>query len=338
MRHHITVSALLLAVTAFPAPAQMANSHTPVFQAESPAMQLTGKPVVRVNGAALTDRDLAREMYAIFPYARQHNGAFPKAMEPEIRRGALEMIEFEELVYQEAVRRKMTISPARLDKAEMEFRRRFHTPDQYRMYLNAECQGQPKVLRAKVRRSLLIDDLLTAEVLNKSAVPLAELREYYQQHPEKFRTPESFAIQTISAITPPKATAEQIKQARKRADDALRAAKATKTYEEFGLLAERTSEDDYRVMMGDHRTVDSAKLPPQLLPSLQHMQPGQVSDVIQVEQFFTIVRLNQHVPAGMQKFADVKDSLQQLLKKQKVEQMRASLNSRLRKNAKVEEL
>ncbi len=46
---------------------------------------------------------------------------------------------------------------------------------------------------------------------------------------------------------------EQAKEARKKADDALKQAKATKSYEEFGLLAEKISEDDYRVNMGDHK-------------------------------------------------------------------------------------
>jgi peptidyl-prolyl cis-trans isomerase SurA len=35
--------------------------------------------------------------------------------------------------------------------------------------------------------------------------------------------------------------------------EALRQAKATKTAEEFGLLAEKISDDDYRVMMGQHK-------------------------------------------------------------------------------------
>jgi hypothetical protein len=47
--------------------------------------QVSDKPVARVNGAVLTDRDLLREMYAIFPYARQHNG-FPKAQEARFAR------------------------------------------------------------------------------------------------------------------------------------------------------------------------------------------------------------------------------------------------------------
>ncbi len=61
-------------------------------------------------------------MYAIFPYARQHNGGFPKEMVDNIRDGAMKMIVFEELVYQEALRRGMTVPAAKLEKAEEEFR------------------------------------------------------------------------------------------------------------------------------------------------------------------------------------------------------------------------
>src|SRR6266480_1307882 len=66
-------------------------------------IEATGKPVLRVNGQVLTDRDVLHEMYTLFPYASQHNG-FPKSMEGEIRKGATDMLIFEELVYQEAQR------------------------------------------------------------------------------------------------------------------------------------------------------------------------------------------------------------------------------------------
>src|ERR1051325_10312058 len=66
----------------------------------------TGKIIARVNGTALTDRDLLRQMMLEFPYARQHGGKFPQQLEKDIRRNALNTIEFEELAYQEAVRRK----------------------------------------------------------------------------------------------------------------------------------------------------------------------------------------------------------------------------------------
>src|ERR1700689_3159989 len=105
---------------------------------------MSDKPVARVNGAVLTDRDLLREMYAIFPYAKQHNG-FPKAQEASIREGALEMIIFEQLVYQEAQRRGLTISTARLNQAEEEFGKQFHSPEDYDQYMQAEMHGSRQV-------------------------------------------------------------------------------------------------------------------------------------------------------------------------------------------------
>lgn len=296
-----------------------------------------GRPVARVNGTILTDRDLLREMYTIFPYARQHNGGFPKAMEPDIRKGAMKMIVFEELVYQEALRRKMTIPPAQLDRALADFRKQFN-PDQYQQLLKSEFGGSIEMLRKKVRRSLLIEQMLGAEVTNKATVLAVEAKAYYDKHPEQFRIPESFALQTISIVPPPNATPAQLQEARKRADHALHLAQAAKTYEQFGLLAQQMSEDDYRVMMGDHKAVDRTKLPPAVADAAAALKPGQMSGLIHFDQIYSIVRLNAHVPPGIQKFDDVKDALRKELEKKKTEQLRSALDKKLRGNAKVEEL
>src|SRR6516165_5553436 len=112
----LIISAAGRAQVALHEPTMMAKSTTPTMA--SP-MQVSDKPVAKVNGVVLTDRDLLREMYAIFPYARQHNG-FPKGQEAAIRQGALEMIIFEELVYQEAGRQKLTITPQQWKQAEEE--------------------------------------------------------------------------------------------------------------------------------------------------------------------------------------------------------------------------
>jgi hypothetical protein len=147
-------------------------------------LQVSDKPVARVNGAILTDRDLLREMYTIFPYAQQHNG-FPKAQEAAIRQGALEMIIFEELVYQEAVRRKLTVPAEKLSRAEVDFRKQFNSPDQYQEYLQAEMQGSEQQLRKQIQRSLLIDQVLKTDVENRSTVSLAEAKAYYDKNPAR---------------------------------------------------------------------------------------------------------------------------------------------------------
>ena len=348
MRYNILICAFLVAPL-IGAPAQVA-SHAPTGMAQdasakvstqrSVVPQVSDKPVAKVNGVVLTDRDLLREMYTIFPYARQHDG-FPKEQEASIRQGALEMIIFEELVYQDAVRRKITIPPSQIKEAEAEFQRQFGTPDEYHEFVKVEMQGNPELVRQKIRRSLMIDMLLKEDVESKSAVSVAEAKEYYDKNPQRFQVPESFSIQTISILPPRdkdpgKLSAQQQRDIRQRADEALRQAKTTKSYQDFGLLAEKISEDDFRVNMGEHKMVKANELPPNVLKVLENMKPGTVSDLIQVQNAWTIIRLNAYNPAQQMPFEQVKAPLQDELQKEKYEHLRSNLAKQLRAKAKIE--
>lgn len=328
--------------------AQVVASHAPTLVAPTttrsaatmpanPAPPSPGSPVARVNGAVLTDEDLMREIEAIFPYAKVHNG-IPKDMEPEMRKGALEMIIFEELLYQEALRQKRSVSPERLQRAELEFRKQFPTEQEYDQVVQKEVHGSKQLLREKIRRSLLIEDMLKTEVRAKAKVTEAMALAYYNANLKNFQRPETFSFQSISIVPPANPTPEMAQEARKKSDNALKQAKATKSYQEFGLLAERISEDDWRVNMGDRKSVERDKLPPPVVSAALAMKPGQVSDLIQLGPAYTLFRLNGHFPAGIAPFAEVKEKLMSDMQKSKTDQIRAELNKRLRKTAKVEVL
>jgi parvulin-like peptidyl-prolyl isomerase len=342
MRFKICTAGLLLlgisvagAQVASHAPTPMKTEMRAKAGANSGQTQAGDKAVARVNGAVLTERDLLREMYAIFPYARQHNG-FPKEMEAEIRKGALEMIIFEELVYQDAERKKMTIASAKLQRAESDFRKQFPSRDQYQEFLKAECRGSAQVLHKKIERSLLIEAALKSELQNKAAVSLAEAKAYYDKNPKQFERAESFSIQTISIIPPENASAAVRAEARRRADEALKGAKATKNYRDFGLLAEKVSDDDWHVNMGDRKQMEAAKLPPPLVEAARKMKPGDVSDLLQFGPNYTLFRLNGHTPAGKEAFEKVRAQIQADLQRAKYERLRSELHKNLRGKAKVE--
>jgi hypothetical protein len=304
-------------------------------QASSSSFQVSDKPVARVNGAVLTDRDLLREMLVIFPYARQHSG-FPTAQEASIRQGALQMIIFEELVYQEALRRKLTVAAQQLHQAEADFKGQFLTQEEYNNYLKLEMGGSEQAVGDKIKRSLLIEQVLKSDVQDKSAVSLAEVRAFYDKNPARFKIAESYTFQSVSVLPPQNATPEQQREGLIKAQEALKQAKTTSSYQDFGLLAEKISEDDFRVNMGDHHAVEKGKLPPQVVKAFLAMKPGQLSDLIQIEQAYTIVRLNAHTSAGKQSFEQVKAPLRTEMQKAKYEQLRVALDKRLRANAKVE--
>jgi parvulin-like peptidyl-prolyl isomerase len=250
----------------------------------------------------------------------------------------MKMLIFEELVYQEALRRNVAVPAAKMQHAEADFRQQFATPDEFNALLQSEFHGSRPLLREKIRRSLMIEAFLKTEVDNKSVITEAEARAYYEKNPVRFQHPESFTFQTISMLPPPNATAAQLKEGPVRAQKALSQAKATKTAEEFGLLAEKISDDDYRVVMGQHKPMAVSELAPQVVKALAAMKVGAVSDVIQIEQAYTIVRLGDHTPTGKAKFEEVKAQLEKELQKSKENGLRAALDKKLRQNAKIEEL
>ncbi len=344
----VKVIGVTVLVSAVACGAQVVASHAPTLTAPkaaassavtppTPAPPSSGTPVAKVNGAILTDRDLMREIETIFPYAKIHNGV-PKDMEPEMRKGALEMIIFEELLYQQALREKRTVAPERMRRAEAEFRKQFSTEQEFNQVLQNEVHGSKQLMREKIRRSLLIEDMLKTEVRDKARVTEAAALAYYKANPKNFRRAEMFSIQTISIVPPGNPTPEMAQEARKKADNALKQGKATKSYQEFGLLAEKISEDDWHVNMGDRKSVERDKLPPPVVDAALKMKPGQVSDLIQMGPAYTLFRLNAHTPAGITPFAEVKAKLMTDMRKSKTDQLRAELNKKLRKTAKVEVL
>jgi parvulin-like peptidyl-prolyl isomerase len=313
------------------------SSHaSSVNNPASSSLTASMKPAVRVNGTVLTETDVVRQMYKIFPYASQHGG-FPKAMESDIRKGAIEMIIFEELLYQEAMRMKITIASQQLNHAEAEFRKQLGYSD-YEQFLRTECQGSKQVLREKIRRSLLIEKMLQTEIEQKSAITAVEAKAYYDKNPKQFEKPESLRVQTISAIPPNKGGAAADKEARRRAEEAYKLARETKSYQDFGLLAEKVSDDDWHVNMGDRNFVQISALPPPIVKAASAMKAGEVSKIIQLGNAYTIIRLVEHSPASKTPFAAVHAKLQSDLQKQKRVELRVALNLKLRKNAKVEAL
>lgn len=313
-----------------------AGKTEPVLQ-PAPASMPKQKVVARVNGTDLLEADLVGEMNAMFPYAAQHNGQVPKAMEPEIRRGALEMLIFEELLYQEAKRRQMTIAPAVLSRSEAEFRKTFKSDAEFQRFLAGGFNGSRQALRAKIERSLLIERMLRTEVIAKSKLTPAEVKAYYDRNPQLFVHGDIIHIQSIS-ILPPNNSPDVVKEAKRRADDAYKAAKAAKSYREFGLLAEKLSDDDFHVNFGDHKPVDGTKLPPEIVKAVKAMKPGDVSSLIQLGTNYTIVRLVAYTPAGKTPFNQVKAKLATDLQKERTEKVRSSLADKLRKNARIERM
>lgn len=255
-----------------------------------------------------------------------------------MRRGAMDMIVFDELVYQEALRRKMTIPETKYESSRKNFMKQFPDKKAFDAFMAQECKSSPQVFRQQLTRSLLIEALVKQEIDEKSRISDAQLRQVYDENLKKFDHPESFRFQSISIIPPPNASAEVMAEARKHAEAASKAAKGAKTYDEFGMLAEKYSDDDFKVKMGEHKLTARTELPPDVVKAALAMKPGDVSGLIPVGPNFTIFRLIAHVPAGRESFEVAKIKLREDMSKVKAEHLRKDLYTKLRHAAKIQEM
>jgi peptidyl-prolyl cis-trans isomerase SurA len=298
-------------------------------------LQVSDKPVARVNGAVLTDRDLLREMYAIFPYAQQHNG-FPKAQEAAIRQGALEMIIFEELVYQEAVRRKLVRFRRQnsrrgggVSQAVQESRR-----------VPAISAGGDEGLRAATTPAdeALAADRASAEGRRGEQVYGVARRGEGVLRQEPGEVYAAGVVQLPEHFGDAAAEADAA-QAKGSTEGRRRRIAAGEGDQELSGFRTAGGKSLGRRFPGEHGRPQSDgrdKLPPQIVKAFSTMQPGQVSGLIQIESAYTIVRLNGHTAAKKKSLEEVKADLKVELQKLKYEKLRSGLAKQLRAKAKIE--
>lgn len=311
-------------------------SHTPTVPAKAAAVS-PAAVVARINGVALTERDLQREMSKLFPYAGVHGGRIPGEYAAELRQQARNQMVFDELLHQEALRRKMIVPAATFADIMGQARQRFPSLKEYQEYAVREY-GSVRGFEAQIRRALLIALLLDKEITQKARVSEAELKQFYTQNRARFRKPESVWIQSISLNFPPNSTPAQRSALRARAVNLLAMAKAAASFEEFGRLAEKFSEDDWRIMMGDHKWIHRGRLPAAVEAVAFNLKAGQVSDIIETSEAYVIVRINGVQPQRQIPFSEVSASLREDLEKAKLADVRRQFEKYLRKTFVVEEL
>jgi parvulin-like peptidyl-prolyl isomerase len=311
----------------------LVSAHRPVASA-TPAAELI---VARVNGAGLLQRDLQHEMQTLFPYSDVHRGRVPGPYSAEVRQRALQQIIFDELVHQEALRRKMTVSATIYADILQQARSRFPSQTEYEAYAAREY-GSTRNFEKQLRRGILIALLVDREITQKARMTDAQIRQFYSANKKRFLKPESVWVQSISFNFPEKATPAQGAQARQRAESILPKARATKSFEEFGVLAEKYSEDDWRIMMGDHRWLHRGRLPSAVEDVAFRLKKDETSEIIETSEAFVIIRVNGKQAPTRIPYSQVSKSLREDMEKTKLVELRAPVEQRLRSRYKVEEL
>jgi peptidyl-prolyl cis-trans isomerase C len=277
--------------------------------------------VARVNGTVLTQKDLDRELDRLIPRITFHRSV-PEEKRKMYYDKALEDLINQELEYQDAVAKGMRPDKEKVDAQMGRIRGRFKSQEDFKAALEREGITEEN-LRTQVEKSMLIQAVYTKTVTEPSQVSETELKEYYDKNKSRFKQPESVRLSLISA------------KEEKKARDILAKIKAGG---DFGDLAYKMSEDDYRVKSGDIGYVHKGRMLPEIEGAAFKLKVGEVSDLIKAGDYWYIIRVADKKPEQQLSFDEIKGKLKKELEDERTRERKDKWITDLRTKAKIEVL
>jgi len=137
-----------------------------------------------------------------------------------------------------------------------------------------------------------------------------ELEEYFNVHQEDYRLKETVAAQHILFKTEGK-TPEQVEAIRAKALTVLERAK--KGSEDFGALAKVFSEDTSAAQGGNLGEFPRGQMVPEFEKAAFSMGVGAISDLVQSQFGFHIIKVNKHQEAKLRTFAEMKEAIRSIV-------------------------
>ncbi|MGB8801048.1 MAG: peptidylprolyl isomerase, partial [Candidatus Acidiferrales bacterium] len=169
--------------------------------------------------------------------------------------------------------------------------------------------------KTTIRNGLLQKEVVRREVGSHVDITREEVKQYYDAHPEEFTLPERVVLSEISLSTEGK-TAEDMAAVRNKVEG-LRT--SVLNGDDFSQVARLYSQGSTAKDGGALGTFKKGELAPQLEAVVFQMSKGQITDVIQTRTDFEILKVDDHLQAGLQPFEKVEADIRGTVLAQKMQ-------------------
>jgi parvulin-like peptidyl-prolyl isomerase len=264
------------------------------------------RAVATVNGVSLKSDRLDAAVGALLPFESFHQNV-PAEKLAEVRKKALAQIVDEELQYQDALKRGLTVAEAEVDSAFAKVVARYPSRKAFDEAL-AQSRATVTDLRRELRRRALITRVHEQQVTARCVVDRADAQKYFDSHPERFIEPERLHIHAITLGVDPSSGERGWSSTRARAEDVRRQLATGAAFED---LARKYSTDPSAPKGGDMGVMHRGSLSQGFETVAASLPLGQPSAVVETMYGYHIIRITEVLPPRPRSFADVGARLQQ---------------------------
>jgi peptidyl-prolyl cis-trans isomerase C len=287
--------------------------------------------LARVNGQAVTKAEFDRLVKNMEMSAGQ---PIPAERRDEILRRALDQLVTYAVLTQETKSRNITVTDADIDGNLKQMQSQFPSEEEFKKALASRGMSLEQ-LKSDARTDMSITKMMDAEVANQPAPTDAQVREFYDKNPDKFKQEEQVRASHILFRVDEKASEADKKKVRAQADSVLKQAKGGA---DFAELAKKYSADGSAQQGGDLNFFTKDAMVPAFSDAAFAMQPGQISDVVTTQFGYHIIKVTERKAASTVAFDTVKDRIREFLTQQQKQQRAEAFIAELKKKAKIEVL
>jgi peptidyl-prolyl cis-trans isomerase SurA len=253
--------------------------------AEKP--QLVDAILVVVNNDVITQREFLTRLKSIEERLQKQGGAMPPRA--QLQRQLLERMIVEKAQLQAAKEQGIRVDDSVLDRAiaRIADQNKLTVPE-FRKQLEADGMVYSK-FREEIRNEIMMQRLREREVDNKIQVSDAEIDNYLAAQNDKGgEVPQELDIAQILIRVPENASAEQLAERKKRAEEVVQQLNAGG---DFAKLAAAYSDGTDALSGGDlgWRTTD--RLPQLFVDATANLQQGQVAPIVKSANGFHVLKL-----------------------------------------------
>jgi len=243
-----------------------------------------GEVLADVNGSTITTGDFTSEMKNLPDYLKA------MADTPQGRKEMLDTMVIRELILQQASKDGADKGPEIEEKLK------------------------------ELKKRLIVESFLKKKVESEAQISDADLKKFYDQNLEKFKSGEQLRASHILVKSEPEAKAilAQIKSGAK-----------------FEDLAKKSSVDSSAAKGGDLGWFGKGTMVPAFEKAVLALKEGQISDVVKSDFGYHIIKLTGKRAAGVRPFDEVKDQIKAALMPTKQQEVFQKIKDELKKSAKI---
>jgi peptidyl-prolyl cis-trans isomerase C len=243
-----------------------------------------GTVLADVNGVAITAQDFKNEVDRLPPYLK------PMVQSPDGKKELLDSMIVREIILEQAKKDGVDKSKDVADRLE------------------------------DLRKRLIVETYLKKKVEQEAQVSDAELKKFYDENKEKFKTGEQVRASHILVKT------------EKEAEDILKQLKNGANFED---LAQKYSTDSTAAKGGDLGWFSKGAMVPEFDKVVFGLKEGQLSGIVKTQFGYHIIKVTGVRPAGIRAFDEVKEQIKSTLLPSKQQEIFQKMKEDLKKNAKV---